>query len=669
MLESNYLHFPTAIRISTINIFPNQGTFIQIDNKILSSSIIQAVKLCHAAVESVTPFIKMRWIKEIEYLNQTRCDELVGGINVQPETFLAELNGSNANGMPALIMEYCDGGNLRQLFNQHRNVCGMVESDVKQILFALKNAIFHLHSHSFPIVHHNICPENVIIKLDRNNRRIYKVLFIVLEIIYTICLFNFRFYRQLCNLGKTISTDVRCAEVSGITAFDYIAPELIISENNHNIAADYWSVGVIVYEAATGYRPFAPHLPSGQWMLRVRDKKSEHITIYEKDNGEFVYSDRIMAENKMSTIFAEMLERWLRPALEWHPKQRGFVSVEREDQSTPPLQSMKFYELIHVMRKTKVLTLFVLTNQRSLSMAIDRNTTYDNLFEFIEREAQIPKSKCNLIRASDTKHDCIDTSKGKPIDLYVYDHNICDDNPMVYVNQIGGIGAASTTNLSSLNNGTDDTSIAPDIPDSVRNVLLNHEQRLKVHSLSKFATDTLYFVQSETRNYHNSLRGWHNYAQQISQAIDARRQDVKQLQSNAYGLKGALDLYAQTVDVAQTACDINDDTIGKCAEQSTKIAANIELLMEACDRIINRYESMDRRSRNACKNEVLHKYRNSNDIYDMTNVSKAYDLLRAQVDNKKFVDKPHFELFQCAYKCLKRRDALLRNKEFVEVQR
>lgn len=37
--------------------------------------------------------------------------------------------------------------------------------------------------------------------------------------------------------------------------------------------------------------------------------------------------------------------------------------------------------------------------------------------------------------------------------------------------------------------------------------------------------------------------------------------------------------------------------------------------------------------------------------------------------NKKFVDKPHFELFQCAYKCLKRRDQLLHNKEFIELQR
>lgn len=119
---------------------------------------------------------KERWIKEIEYLNKTQCDELVSGINVEPETFLTELNGSNANGIPALIMEYCDGGNLRQLFNDQRNVCGMFESDVKQILYALKNAISHLHSIS--IIHRNICPENVLIKMDQNNRRIYKVRYI-----------------------------------------------------------------------------------------------------------------------------------------------------------------------------------------------------------------------------------------------------------------------------------------------------------------------------------------------------------------------------------------------------------------------------------------------------------------------------------------------------------
>lgn len=33
------------------------------------------------------------------------------------------------------------------------------------------------------------------------------------------------------------------------------------------------------------------------------------------------------------------------------------------------------------------------------------------------------------------------------------------------------------------------------------------------------------------------------------------------------------------------------------------------------------------------------------------------------------VEKPHFELFQCAYKCLKRRDQLLLCKEYVELQK
>ena len=36
---------------------------------------------------------------------------------------------------------------------------------------------------------------------------------------------------------------------------DYLAPEIILSKG-HNHAADYWALGVLIFEMMTGYAPF-----------------------------------------------------------------------------------------------------------------------------------------------------------------------------------------------------------------------------------------------------------------------------------------------------------------------------------------------------------------------------------------------------------------------------
>lgn len=105
--------------------------------------------------------------------NTVRHPNIVRAIKVKPETFLPELNEVGAMGSPALIMEYGDGGTLRHQMNEHRNVCGLFESEVKQILSALKGAVHYLHS--IQIVHRNICPDNVVVQFGPNNQRAYKV--------------------------------------------------------------------------------------------------------------------------------------------------------------------------------------------------------------------------------------------------------------------------------------------------------------------------------------------------------------------------------------------------------------------------------------------------------------------------------------------------------------
>lgn len=452
-------------------------------------------------------------------------------------------------------------------------------------------------------------------------------------------------------------------------------PELFTTDK-FTFSADYWSLGVIAYEVITGFTPFMSsmrHLRLAQWILNVRAKKSEHITIYEAENDEIIYSNRIYAENHLSNKFAELLENWLRLALEWNPKQRGRVferTIDEENASallSPPISVLKFFQSLDDILSTKILTMFVLTNHKYLSMEINEHTTNVELFEFIEREAQIPKSKCHLILPIDSANTNENDKNGKfdkPIDLY---RDNFFDKPMIYVNQIG---ATSVLNDSNDTGRTMDDSITitVDMPISVKNVLINHEQRLKVHSLRKFTRDTLYFIRNENKKYKTCLDGWCCYAMQLNRDIELCRERVKQIQSMIYGMNGALEMHEQTIQIAQAKMMNFNETMAPFLEQNTKIAKNIQLLIEACDKITIRYQSIVRRSRDAYENDIFNN-RNAQDFYDVTNAAKAFDAVNYQIIKQNFVDKPHFELFQCAYKCLKRRDTLLKDKAFTELQR
>lgn len=493
---------------------------------------------------------------------------------------------------------------------------------------------------------------------------------------------------------------MRSIEASLVGTMEYIAPELITSEK-YSCSVDYWSLGIIGYEIIAGTRPFVPHLPLAQWMLRVRDKKSEHIAITECDSGNFFYSNKVAAENHITAPLSDLLVDWLRLALEWNPKQRGNTfefgkpkSVSFTDADTPerdnpevaiqaPVKTLKFFNTLDEVLSRKILTLFVIDTQRRLSIEITDATTTDELYAFVQRETNIPKERCHLIIPLENLSADIRKLK-RAADLYF---DGCYDKPMVYVHELVGLDEMSAKS------GEKEPSIAVELPESVRGVMTNHEQKMKVHTLRKFANDVLYFVRLENEKYKLSLDGCFNYALQLNHEIEICRKDVDELNALIHGLSGAAELYERTLlDTKQRLEQVNvaanrefppilsislslsqtmpsdGDQLKAQLHQFTKLKQHVYLLVDACEKIVIRYQSVFRRSRDVHQNEILEK-RNSQDFFDIVNTTKAFDALRSQIISKKLVEKPHFELFQCAYKCLKRRDQLLLCKEYVELQK
>lgn len=137
-------------------------------------------KMAVKKIQPDSPFVlENRWDKELEILNSlnhpgkikhladisfnviTRIKTgIVTSLPVPPA--LEAMNRDT----PILCMEYCSGGDLRQVLNKPVNCCGLPEKDMLHVLGDISGAIVYLHS--VKVVHRDIKPENVVIQLSHN---------------------------------------------------------------------------------------------------------------------------------------------------------------------------------------------------------------------------------------------------------------------------------------------------------------------------------------------------------------------------------------------------------------------------------------------------------------------------------------------------------------------
>lgn len=161
-----------------------------------------------------------------------------------------------------LVMEYLNGGDLYSLLRK----LGCLEEHVARVYIAeLVLALEYLHS--LGIIHRDLKPDNILIARDGH-----------------IKLTDF----GLSKIGLINSSiDLSGSETSGSTLLDdenqrrllehaherglrsrssavgtpdYLAPEILLG-TAHGYAADWWSVGIILFELITGIPPFTARLP------------------------------------------------------------------------------------------------------------------------------------------------------------------------------------------------------------------------------------------------------------------------------------------------------------------------------------------------------------------------------------------------------------------------
>lgn len=130
---------------------------------------------------------------------------------------------------PYLVMKYCAKGSSSRLAGQ------LNEYDIWQFIHDVAAGLCYLHSLPEPIIHQDIKPDNILV--DDSNR-------------YLITDFG---------ISKKIRSTMRKQSMRavGAGATAYMGPERFGSDSSPVKASDIWSLGVSIYELATGELPFS----------------------------------------------------------------------------------------------------------------------------------------------------------------------------------------------------------------------------------------------------------------------------------------------------------------------------------------------------------------------------------------------------------------------------
>lgn len=600
-----------------------------------------AIKTCKWGDE-LTEKHKERWTTEVDMLKTCNNPNIVGTREL-PSEFLSGLTKANPSGLPILCMEYCSGGDLRQLLSKCESSSGLKEFDVRQILCDIGNAMKFLHFNK--ITHRDLKPENVVMQviddISKPNLQIQSQR----KVIY-----------KLIDLGYAKELDSTSVCASFVGTLQYLAPEILYSKTYSN-TVDFWSLGLLVFEVACGVRPFLPFMAPVQWMPHVKKKSSDSICVYETYHGDIEYSNEIFTENYISAPFKKLLEKWLSVALEWDPKLRGRDSsskgvtfnIPADDGKNVSSNNVILFSLLEDILLRKVIKIFNVSILSEIAYEIDETTTVAALKALIHNGTGIPVQ--NQLLISQTTYTTIGNDEFVVkywndqcnISLYLYDKfNIMKDI------------------------------IEPVVPKAVQRCLEHPKTLYNFKNSKDLYRCGFYFVISQKENYDSLITA-------LFVRTESLKQDGKQLllmHNNIDKAMGKLFTKQETIqNLIETGKNhiqqLKDNStgtnflggFGKIFNDSNELTEKINKLQSAWSQLTVRLQSAVRRSNEVLSVDLNNFFAKFNYHTLVSDVMKVYINYKTKEREFRVGERQCHDIIKICYNCLK-----LRSKILVEIR-
>ena len=257
-----------------------------------------------------------------------------------------------------LMMEYLEGGTLRQYMKEKTNI---TEDDARIIIKQLLTALSYLH-YTCDICHRDVKPENIMFS-NKDEITGLKLLD------FGLSSDRFESKNYLENCGTLI----------------YMAPEQI-NKIIYSKAVDVWSVGIILYMLLNkGKNPFYKHGESQEAII-------QNIT-----NNNIVYSNDCLISEMGKHLINKLLKKnssyryTIRSALE-HP----WVTLNKFDKIPMTIYDKAFFDEYSDKLKTLLLTSIFFLNQKKNFIEVSKNNNKKNKINTKLKEKDKKVSKSNL---------------------------------------------------------------------------------------------------------------------------------------------------------------------------------------------------------------------------------------------------------------------------------
>ena len=180
--------------------------------------------------------------------------------NLKHSNIIRILEYLNNKSTHYIILEYCNGGNLREYLTKYikKNKAPLNEFFIQKILKQIAPALEFMHSKN--IIHRDIKLENILLNFN-NYPNIPKDGKAPQALKFSEKSLNKDFSAKITglNFSKDLIKDNMGSTILGSPL--YMSPDIVEkydkkSDKKYNTSADLWSLGVITYELLTGTTPF-----------------------------------------------------------------------------------------------------------------------------------------------------------------------------------------------------------------------------------------------------------------------------------------------------------------------------------------------------------------------------------------------------------------------------